>query len=136
MAVADDLSAALAEIRERNEWRIGELGLTEAGMAGFPEGHVRLLLAAIEAALKHHQPVPLFGKASAEEDPDACPHDPGEDWDCHFEDPDSGEWLCEETTAGAVCSCTESPDGERVPWPCDEVADILAALTGKDKADD
>jgi len=132
MPTPDDLAAALAEIRERNEWRIEKAGLTGAGAASFPEGHVRLLLGALDAALKHHQRVPLFGGASTPEKPDACPHDPERDWDCHFEDPDSGEWLCEETTAGAVCSCTERPDGELLPWPCDEVAAILAALTGKE----
>lgn len=87
------------------------------------------LLAAVEAALKFHQPVPLYGNAATEDEPGACPHDP--DAGCHFES-DDGEWLCELKREGTVCSCTENAGGERIPWPCDEVADILAALAGSE----
>lgn len=90
------------------------------------------LLAAVDAALSHHRRVPLYGNASTEDEPDACPHDP--DSDLHFDD-GNGEWLCEGKPEGAVCSCTESPDGEQLPYPCDEVTDILAALTGETPAD-
>jgi hypothetical protein len=133
--VADDpLSAALAEIRKRRE-------VTFADPAGKGRPDLILaikvarddaprLLSAIDAALKHHQPEPLYGNAATEGEPGACPHDP--DSPLHFDAADgSGDWLCEGRPEGVVCSCTESSDGEQVPWPCDEVADILAALTGK-----
>jgi hypothetical protein len=123
--VADDLSAALAEIRERHR------NIDCAAAAYLSAGDVPRLLALAGAALKHHRPEPLYGNASTEGEPGACPHDP--DSPLHFEaDDGSGEWLCEGRPEGVVCSCTESADGEQVPWPCDEVADILAALTGKE----
>jgi hypothetical protein len=104
---------------------------TAASMSGAFAGQAALrALAAVDAALKHHTRVRLYGNAATEEEPDACPHDPDDDrW--HFEDPDGGEWLCQGKPEGVVCSCTESPDGERLPWPCDEVTGILAALTGE-----
>lgn len=85
-----------------------------------------LLLAAVDAALRHHEPEHFYGNASTEEEPHACPHAPGAA--CHFED--DGEWLCKEKPEGTVCcSCTE--DGLPVAWPCPEYAAILAALGGE-----
>ena len=108
--------------------------LTAARLIEAGDGLAKVI-AALDAALSHHQRVPLYGLASTEEEPGNCPHDPERDWDCHFES-DDGEWLCGGKPEGAVCSCTVSPDGERVPYPCDEVADILAALRGEVKRDD
>lgn len=53
MADTDPLSAALAEIRERNEWRIRFHAYTEFTVEReAAEGDVRRLLAALDAALK------------------------------------------------------------------------------------
>lgn len=124
----DDMAAVLAEIRARNEHRITAMRYTAWTVEHHvAEGDVRRLLAALEAALSHHQQTPLYGRASAEDKPDACPHDP--DDALHFE-ADSGGWLCEGRPDGAVClSCTE--DGEPVDWPCPEYAAVLAALAGR-----
>jgi hypothetical protein len=135
MPVPDDTVAALAEIRDRNEGRIRFYAYTECTVEhDAAEGDVRRLLAALDAALKHHQRTPLYGDASTLENPGACPHDPEQDRDCHFESND-GEWLCGGQPEGFACSCTQLPDGERIPYPCDEVAAILAALTGKEASD-
>jgi hypothetical protein len=63
----DDVATTLAGIKERNEQYITTLALTEHTAAGLPCGDVRLLLAALEAALTHHveaviedMPVPRF----------------------------------------------------------------------------
>lgn len=93
------------------------------------------LLAAVEKACSFHQRFPLYGNASTDDEPGACPHDP--DHGLHFEPAEEpGEWLCQGRHEGAVCStCTDGPGGERLPWPCDEYAAILAALTGRTVAD-
>lgn len=129
--MADDpLPAELAAIRD--DVAMASLGPMPTAPRRVVKRHAPRLLAALEAALRHHQPEPLYGNAATEGEPGACPHDP--DSPLHFEAADgSGDWLCEGRPEGVVCSCTESSDGERVPWPCDEVADILAALTGKEK---
>jgi len=136
--VADgSLSSALAEAREAIDAMPREfaaLPLNEA-RASFAAGALwatsEKLLKAVEAALSHHERVPLYGNAATDDEPGACPHDP--DDPLHFEDDqEPGELLCRGKPEGVVCSCTESADGERLPWPCDEVTAILAALTGKD----
>lgn len=129
--MADDpLAATLGHIRQEIE--MASLGPMPTAPRRVVKCHAPALLKAAEAALKHHQRIPVYGYAATETDPDACPHDPERDWDCHFENPDEpGELLCGHMPEGVVCSCTETPDGERIPWPCDEVADILAALTGE-----
>lgn len=133
MAENDPLSAALAEIRADMIAVVNQVlhGLDPMRAAGIGALHGRALKAldAVDAALRHHQRVPLYGNAATADKPGNCPHDPERDWDCHFES-DDGEWLCEGKPEGAACSCGASPDGERTPWPCDEVADILAALKG------
>jgi hypothetical protein len=136
--MADDAAAAPDRLREdmieaANAFLPG-LDPERAFAAGALHACALKALAAVDAALKHHRRIPLYGNSATEEEPDACPHDPDDDrW--HFEDPDGGEWLCQGKPEGVVCSCTESPDGERFPWPCDEVQDILAALTGEGKTD-
>lgn len=118
--VPDEMAAELAQIRT----------VLDGSNDGEWYGAGRRLLAAVEAALKHHQREPLYGSASTEEEPGNCPHDP--DDTRHFEaDDGSGEWLCEDKPEGAVCStCTE--DDLPVDWPCPEYAAVLAALTGKE----
>lgn len=140
----DPLKASLAEIRDLIGARDALVDRMRAGgTVGIREfnaaqdrlaGRVPGLLASVEAAAGRHQPVPLYGKASTGEEPDACPHNPDRDWDRHFES-DDGEWLCELKPEGTVCSgCPGLPDGERIPWPCDEYEAILAALTGKEES--
>jgi hypothetical protein len=115
--VADDLSAALAEISD---------ALDSADVGRWYEAG-RRMLRTLEAALKFHQREPLYGNAATEEAPGNCPHHP--DSPLHFEG--DSEWLCEGKPEGAVCSaCTE--DGLPVEWPCPEYKAILAELTGKE----
>lgn len=120
----DPISAALAPIRER----------AENDRMRTPNVTVRRLLAAVDAALSHHKRYPLYGNAATEGEPGNCPHHP--DSDLHFEaDDGSGEWLCEGRPEGAVCeSCIDGEGGERLEWPCAEYENIIAALTGKEKA--
>jgi hypothetical protein len=137
----------LAKIKREIEEASGRvIGLAEDGpgdlsrhamAAGAFAGVALKALSAVEAALKHHERVPLYGNASTEAEPGNCPHDPDdENW--HFEPAAGpGEWLCEGKPEGAVCStCIDGEGGERTEWPCPEYEGILAALTGKDKADD
>jgi len=134
--MADDpVAVELARLREYMTQTasalVPSLDAAQAYAAGALHGDALKALAGIDAALGHHQPEHLYGNAATEGEPGACPHDP--DSALHFEAADgSGEWLCEGKPEGVVCSCTESSDGERVPYPCDEVAGILAALTGKE----
>jgi hypothetical protein len=126
-----ELSAELAAVRD--DVAMASTGPMPTAPRRVVKRHAPRLLAALEAAGRHHRPEHLYGGAATEGEPDACPHDP--DSPLHFEAADgSGEWLCEGKPEEVVCSCAESADGERVPYPCDEVADILAALTGKEKA--
>jgi hypothetical protein len=134
VTVADDAAATLARLREVADaiasGLVPSLDARQAYAAGALHGCALKAFAAVDAALRHHQRAPLYGNASTEGEPGTCPHHP--DSDLHFEaDDGSGEWLCEGKPEGAVCSCAESADGERIPWPCDEVAAILAALTGE-----
>ena len=89
------------------------------------------LLGAVEAALKFHERHPLYGNASTDDEPGACPHDP--DAPEHFEDADEpGKWLCLAKFEADACSgCTGTPDGEYADWPCPEYEAILAALKGE-----
>jgi hypothetical protein len=127
------LSAALEEIRKRNEDRIRFYRLTEYTVEhDVAEGDVRRLLKALEAALKHHQPVQLHELAFDPRGNPRCTHDPDTDPDEHYEG-DDGEWYCKSLPAGTACSgCPGSPDGEYADWPCPEYEAILAALTGKE----
>jgi hypothetical protein len=128
----DPAAAELAAIRD--DIAMSSLGPMPTAPRRVVKRHAPRLLAALDAALRHHRPEHLYGNAATEGEPDACPHDP--DSALHFEAADgSGEWLCEGKPEGVVCSCTETSDGERIPYPCDELAGILAALTGKGKAD-
>ena len=92
--MADDpLSAALAKIREHRRVAVEEPGgadpngplLQGFALADLVVSDVPRLLAAVDATLRHHRPIPSVR-------------------------------YCE--------TCAK-------PWPCPEVADILAALTGK-----
>lgn len=90
------------------------------------------LLAAVDAALKFHQPRQLHELAFNPDGTPRCGHDPDSDPDAHYEG-DDGLWYCESLPDGVTCSgCPESPDGEYADWPCDEYRAILAALTGKE----
>lgn len=98
---------------------------------GLALGVADTAMKAVEAALRCHECVNLYGNAATEGEPGNCPHHP--DSDLHFEDGDgSGEWLCEGRPEGAVCTtCVDGEGGERIDWPCPEYEAILAALTGK-----
>ncbi|HEY2090150.1 MAG TPA: hypothetical protein VGH54_29530 [Mycobacterium sp.] len=82
----------------------------------------RLLLAAEVVSHVHGEDI-LYGLASDEDHPGACPHDPQRDWDQHFE-ADSGEWCCTDLPSGSECHCGAD-------WPCEEYAAVLGALTGQ-----
>ena len=130
----DKITAALAPVRERMA-ACDDGFFTDQVACIRSAGDVPRLLAAVEAALSYHQRVPLYGNASTDGEPGNCPHDP--DDGLHFEYVDEpGEWLCQGSPEGAVCaSCTVDAAGERAPWPCDEYAALLGALTGRSAAD-
>lgn len=87
--------------------------------------------AALDAALKRHQPRQLYGFIADENHPGRCPHDPDRDWDQHFED--DGMWYCRDKPVLQVCvSCADGPDGDMwAEWPCPTYADIATALLGE-----
>lgn len=70
-----------------------------------------------------HREDKLYLSASDEDHPDACPHDPENDYDEHFEG-DDGIWYCTSRPAGVECRCGAE-------WPCGEYVDVLAAITGR-----
>lgn len=162
----DPLSAALAEIREREQgavpgpWVVRETSaLWELALGndryrralvrapktdawpGTANGefiaHARTdlprLLKAIGAVLDVHVPAGGYGPAADKGHPDACPHDPGKDWDAHFL-ADSGSrvtadvLLCESVPAGQFCQEDEQD------WPCATYEAIMTALTGEENA--
>lgn len=133
--MADEARATVARLREEMieaaNVIVPGLDPRRALAAGALHGHALKLAGGLEAALRCHERVGLYGNAATEDEPGACPHDP--DSDLHFEDGDgSGEWLCEEKLEAAVCSsCVDGEGGERLDWPCPEYEAILAALTGK-----
>jgi len=136
--VSDDTAkTALGEIKHHHRQHVSANfpapGICVSRCAGRWPCQAWSAASAVEAVLKFHERVPLYGNAATEEESDACPHDP--DSGLHFESGD-GDWLCEGRPEGAVCStCVDGEGGERVEWPCDEYLAILAALTGEGKAD-
>jgi hypothetical protein len=94
---------------------------------------VRDLTAALDAALKMHEPVKLYESAFDWQHNPICGHDPDVDgWDdTHMETVDDG-WVCLSKLLGTVCStCSTNPEnGERRPWPCPEYEMVTAALSG------
>jgi hypothetical protein len=98
------------------------------------EGDVRRLLKALEAALKSHRPVQLYGLVMCLNGSPGCAHGPDYDGDAHFED-DDGSWRCRDKPTAVICTACLNEDGEGVIFPCGEYEAILAALTGKGAAD-
>jgi hypothetical protein len=88
------------------------------------------LLAAVEAALEHHQPVQLHGTVKDCQGYTACGHDEDYDGDLHYEG-DDGVWYCKDHPTVTVCSGCIGEAGASVLWQCPEYRDILAALTGE-----
>lgn len=130
--MADDtLSAALAEIRDRNEERIRFHRYTEYTVAhDVAEGDVRRLLAALDAVLAMHRPVRTYGEVNPNPG-QWCAHGPDYDGDRHFEAGD-GIWYCKDDPAVTVCStCTSLDIQGSVFWPCEEYEAITSALTGE-----
>jgi hypothetical protein len=129
-------TVALEEFRERYECVFDAHGRPDLLAAVKAVRDVPLLLKALEAALKHHQPVQVHGTAEDSKGNVTCGHGPDYDGDAHYEG-DDGLWYCESLPGPVACSgCPGSPDGEYADWPCDEYKAILAALTGKEAPDD
>jgi hypothetical protein len=95
------------------------------------------LLAAVDAALGHHRPVQLYSTVEDYRGNHRCPHDEGYDGDAHYEG-DDGLWYCTSLPTVRVCAscCDEGDPDLRAAWECPTYRDLLAALTGKGKADD
>lgn len=132
MTDADPLSAALEEIRERNEGRIAFCAYTEYTVEhDVAEGDVRRLLKVAAAALKFHRPRQLHELAFNPDGSPRCGHDPDTDPDSHYEG-DDGEWYCESLPGDVVCTtCSEEGAWAWVTFPCPEYEAVLTALTGK-----
>lgn len=128
----DPPSAALSDLRERNEDRIRFSRYTEYTIEhDVAEGDVRRLLKALEAALKSHRPVQLYGLVMCLNGSPGCAHGPGYDGGAHFED-DGGSWRCRDKPTAVICTACLNEDGEGVIFPCGEYGAILAALTGEE----
>jgi hypothetical protein len=132
-ATADDTpTAALAEIRERGyrrDVRVAEAArLSDSAAVDVPR-----LLAALDAVLKLHERVPIYGYADGYAG-GTCPHGPDYDGDAHFES-DDAEWLCTSLPEGATCDVCRGIDGDNTDWPCPTYEAIALALAGKEKPD-
>lgn len=92
------------------------------------------LVKAVEAALRHHEPMPTYAPAEHSDGSPACGHDA--DRASHFE-ADTGEMLCGESPGPPVCAWCEDNllDPGEAEWPCPVYADITAALAGKEAGD-
>lgn len=141
----DRLTAALEEIRGRNEWRIAFHRYTDYTVEhDVPEGDVRRLLAALDAVLEQHETKPYYLAASECEHPE--PSDDADEWTEWDSDhpPGTGDVgrICLLTQIASYCpGCTEmtygdEPCGEEyVPAPCGTRAAITRELTGEGNAD-
>jgi len=131
MAADDPVSAVLAEIRDRNEAWIKKARFTEWTVSRQGEGDIRRLLAALDAVLKRHRPVQLYGMAEDFSGRPACAHGPDYDGDAHYEG-DDGIWYCMGEPTVVVCgSCADQSDSDAWVWPCPTYEDIAGALAGK-----
>ena len=137
---ADPVAARLAGIRERNERWIAAALLTEASVRDSPSGNVRLLVAAVEAALKGHYKVTLYTVAIAEYDTSGrirCGHTDAEmDNDRHALAGDSGDVLCLAKPEADVCAECWDSSGEQAEWPCPTVRAITRELLGEGSTGD
>lgn len=137
----DKVTAALEEIRQRSERPLGPsamaLPISSPAVRGLLEsaGDVPRLLAAVDAALKHHQPRQLYQMLTGAPAAPACEHGEDYDGDAHFEADDS-YWYCRDKPTIKVCiSCTDESDGDLwAEWPCPTYSDISAALLGEEKS--
>lgn len=88
--------------------------------------------AALDAALRHHQPRQLYQMLTGAPAAPACEHGEDYDGDAHFEADDS-YWYCRDKPTIKVCiSCTDESDGDLwAEWPCPTYSDISAALLGR-----
>jgi hypothetical protein len=109
----DTLAAALGEIRKT----------FNRPVPGEQNEAVQRLLLAVDLVGGTHYRTTVFGPASDEDNPSACPHDLESDHDEHFEG-DDGNWYCTSRPVGSQCRCGEE-------WPCGEYAAVLGALTGR-----
>jgi hypothetical protein len=86
------------------------------------------LLAAIEAALDGHEPMPTYGPALNPDGSSACGHDP--DGGRHFE-VSVGEWVCQGDPGPTMCArCLDTLlDAGEAEWPCAVYAAVTRELT-------
>ena len=137
-ADADRVASTLAGIRERNALRaLRESSAIDDYAAATWD--VSVLLAVVDAVLKHHQPKPLHGLAfgGLNHDKPLCAHDPDTDPDAHFEG-DDGLWYCRGKIAGRACvSCADEDAADLwAEWPCPTYLAITTALTGNPASDE
>jgi hypothetical protein len=105
--VADPLTAELTAIRDREQAR-----------------DVPQLVAAVEAVLLLHRPVPVHELAVDRHGKPRCGHDP----DDHYED--DGMWYCKSRSHGDRCAtCTDTEDVDLwAEWPCPTYRAIAGSL--------
>lgn len=128
--MSTEVSAALEEIRDRNENTIRTLALTDWTLRDHPCGDVRRLLAVADVALKLHrrsdEPVKTRHVCSVH----AYLHHPSPQWRADVEAcPDctvTEKWVCAEPSCRHEC-----PDDDE--WPCPTFEAISRALTGKEE---
>lgn len=139
MAADDRVSAELAAIRELAD-RLLPLGRPPGLLAEQVAEKAPRLLAAVEAVLKVHPPVPVYEVAWHGHVPSPaggfalhCGH-PGTalEGDRHAES-DEGDWICLDQLINTACGGCRGEAGEPADFAnCATRADITRALTGED----
>lgn len=155
--MADDPSAILAGIREHNERVIALCGMAPAVVRQLAEHDVPRLLAAVEAALKPHEPINLYRSAEGcgHEPPvatngreSAADYAPWDEWNGNHPhgttaDGGSGDRICLLTDIGTACPACSAlvygtwgdDDGFVSAYDCIVRPAVTRELTGKGDGD-
>ncbi|GAA1453386.1 hypothetical protein ACFP47_09415 [Nesterenkonia lacusekhoensis] len=127
-----DLQDALARIKARVEEiestndALDAIGAMEKSQADVPR-----LVASVEAVLKEHRKVPLYGHE------DDCTNTDEEHREEHIQsDDDAGEFYCHELVEDWTCGeCADMQDAASLAgppeWPCPTVRTLTSKLTGE-----
>ncbi|GAA1450404.1 hypothetical protein ACFP47_10260 [Nesterenkonia lacusekhoensis] len=128
-----DLKDALDQIKtrfDRSKWEgdaFDQISDLERSQADVPR-----LVAAVEAVLKEHRKVPLYGHE------DDCTNTDEEHREEHIQsDDDAGEFYCHELVEDWTCGeCADMQDAASLAgppeWPCPTVRALTNELTGED----
>lgn len=141
-------AAFLAEVRERVALVTSDAAvLTEAGFAAWREAKTQVaesdapaLLGALEAVLKEHRKMTVYGlsvRAHDNQEPPRvwCGHTYLETENSRHVMADDDSIVCLDKPEGDVCAECWEEGGEQAEWPCPTYRAISAALLGKGSGD-